>query len=129
MHADRRRRQLFAAALERTGYAVLAACAGEPAMDVLSSVSRGELPKPEIVVIDIERPIHSGLRVLAAVRAAEPTVPVIVLSPPLGAPLRAVIDGFEVFACMTKPVSPALLARALAAALNERRTDGGPADP
>ena len=118
--ADEQLRHLFATGLRRAGHVVLATSDGDEVLAVLSAISRGELPKPQAVVLDINLPIHSGLQILAALRRAGWSVPVIVISASLDERMRALVDRFDVFACITKPVSTALLARVIGAALDER---------
>ena len=122
-HADQRQRRLHAASLRMSGYAVLAISDGDEAMNVLASISDGDLAKPDHAMLDVNLPIYVALRVLQAVRRTSPEIPVIILSPRLNATLRALIEQFDVFACITKPVSSAVLLRALEAASNDLHED------
>ena len=115
--ADEQLRHLFATGLRRAGHAVLATSDGEQALEALSVISRGELPKPHVVLLDINVPIDSGLEVLGALERSGWRVPVIVLSSSLDERMRELVERFEVFACIPKPVSTAVLARTITAAL------------
>jgi DNA-binding response OmpR family regulator len=121
--ADEQLRHLFATGLRRTGHAVLATSEGEQALSLLSSISRGELPKPHAIVLDLHLPIHSGLQILAALRRAGWRVPVIVLGSSPDERMRALVDRFDVFACLAKPVSTAVLARAIGEAIDATPTE------
>lgn len=122
--SDPELRHFFATGLRRNGYAVLAISDGEEALAILSSISRGELPKPDVAIMDVHMSVHSGVELLAAMRRAGWTTPVIMLSLRVDHRLRSFIDEFRVFTCLTKPVSSAKLSRAIESALVDDREKG-----
>jgi CheY-like chemotaxis protein len=122
-HGDRQLRHFYATGLRRNDHAVLATSDGEEALAILSSISRGELPKPDAVVLDLHLGIHSGLQLLGALRRAGWRMPVIVMSGKLDGPVRAIFDQLDVFACITKPVATSVLARAVDEAVKDALTE------
>jgi len=78
--SDQDLRHFFATALRRSGHAVLAVPDGNEALAVLSAISRGELPRPDAAVLDVDMPDHSGLELLGAMRRAHWPPPVILVS-------------------------------------------------
>lgn len=73
-------RDLLAWRFEQAGFAVLAAPDGRAVLAILSAIARGILPTPDVIVMDIQMPAHSGLELLEAVRAAEWSTPVILVT-------------------------------------------------
>lgn len=111
--SDRELCHFFATGLRRSGHAVFAVHNGEEALAALSAVSRGELPRPDAVVMDVHMPVHSGLDLLAAMRHAGWKTPVILMSAGVDNRVRSMAERFQVFACLTKPLSSARLSRAI----------------
>ncbi len=75
--------------LKREGYAVVAACSGREAIEVLPDV------RPDIVLSDIRMPGATGLEVLAAARELDPEISVILMTAQasLQSAVRAVNEG------------------------------------
>ena len=70
-------RRLLADTLEQDGYTVRTAGDGRGMLAMLSAVSRGELPRPWLIVMDVRMPACGGMEVLSALRLAEWDVPVV----------------------------------------------------
>lgn len=116
---DKELGHFFAGGLRRAGYAVFAVLNGKEAAAALSAVARGELPRPDAIIMDVRLPVHSGLELLAALRRAGWTTPVILMSTKVDTQMRSLAERFQVFDCLAKPLSSARLARALHDALGK----------
>jgi two-component system chemotaxis response regulator CheB len=93
-----------------------AALARTPEILVAGSASSGRvalmkipLLRPDVVVLDMEMPETSGLETLSAIRAAYPTLPVIILSPSTGAGRSASAEALALGA-VASVTTPALAA-------------------
>ncbi len=75
-------RQMLVAALERDGYEVLEAKDGGELLDhVGSSLLFGDIfPRPDVIVSDIRMPGFTGLEVLAGLRDASWSTPVVLIT-------------------------------------------------
>jgi CheY-like chemotaxis protein len=73
-------RRLLADTLEDHGYVVRSAADGKGLLAMLSAVSRGELPTPWLIVMDVRMPACGGMEVLSALRLAEWDVPVVMIT-------------------------------------------------
>ena len=73
-------RNLMSESLRRANFAVLNARHGGELLYMLSAVSRGVLPCPDVVVMDVRMPSYSGLDLLRAMRMAEWKVPVVLMT-------------------------------------------------
>lgn len=125
--SDKELCHFFASGLRRSGHAVLAVLDGAEALASLSAVSRAELPKPDAVIMDVRMPVHSGLELLGAMRRAGWSTPVILMSTGVDARVQSIVEKFQVFACLRKPLSSARLSRTIAEALGRPR-EPDPAD-
>ena len=98
---DPTQRRLIQAVLERDGFAVAQAEAGEPALDRLASGLT-----PDVVILDMVMPGLSGVDTLKAMRAQGMTAPVIVLTATGGVDtvVKAMQAGAQDF--FIKPASP-----------------------
>lgn len=96
--------------LTSQGYEVTAVATGPQVLDALPSV------KPDVIVVDMVMPGLSGVEVLAAVRQAGVTVPVILVS---GHQI-VVREGF--FGVFRKPFDFRRLAEVVAAAVGQARS-------
>ena len=93
------------------GYEVIAGATGP---QVLAAVSTFQ---PDVIVVDMVMPGLSGIDVLAALRRAGVTVPVILISGQI-----IVREGF--FGVLSKPFTFQRLAEVVAAAVDHARTSG-----
>jgi CheY-like chemotaxis protein len=110
-------RDLFGRALRRADYAVLAASGGSGMLRMFSTVSRGELPTPDAIVMDVRMPEHSGLALLRALRLAEWRLPVLLVT---GHPDEQIVEranAYGVATVLAKPVSAASLCSAVREAI------------
>lgn len=73
-------RNLLAAALRRAGYSVLTAKDGQAMLSLFTEASQAALPAPDVIVMDIRMPRYSGIELLAALRLASWTIPVILIT-------------------------------------------------
>jgi DNA-binding response OmpR family regulator len=73
-------RWLLCGILEKNGYEVHGAPSGHQLLRLLSSCTRGETPKPDILVMDVRMPNGGGLEVLLALRLAEWRQPVLMIT-------------------------------------------------
>lgn len=77
---DRELRRLLVDALVEAGYPARAASDGRELLSELGAASRGEVPLPHALVVDVRMPRCSGLDVLRAMRMAGWHQPVIVIT-------------------------------------------------
>lgn len=77
---DDEMRQLLEAELRADGYEVFAVNDGTEMLEALSEVSRPPFGVPDAIVMDVRMPGYSGLHVLAALRAAHESTPVILIT-------------------------------------------------
>jgi two-component system, OmpR family, response regulator len=100
--------QLLRSFLTELGYEVATAATGIEALDAVPTF------RPDVLLVDIQMPGLSGVKVLDALRRAGLTLPVIAISarPPKAS------EGF--FATIKKPFSLADIARVVAAAVVQR---------
>jgi CheY-like chemotaxis protein len=73
-------RTLLAEELRGDGYEVLEAKDGTEMELRLKSVRHVPLKAPDVIVMDVRMPGHSGLEILAALRQAEWTTPVVLIT-------------------------------------------------
>lgn len=77
---DDEMRQMLEAELRADGYEVFAVNDGTEMLEALSEVSRLPFAAPDVIVMDVRMPGYSGLHILAALRAADWTTPVILIT-------------------------------------------------
>ena len=77
---DAELRGLLADALIEDDCTVRTASDGRELLAMLSAVSRGELPMPTLLVMDVRMPRCSGMDVLTALRLAEWDIPVVLIT-------------------------------------------------
>ena len=106
-------RNLLAASLQRSGYAVLAGASGREVLNLFSSASVHAIPPPDVIVLDIRMPTHSGLELLMALRLAEWEIPVILITGFGDEMTHARAKEFGAFALLDKPLRPAALLDAI----------------
>jgi len=114
---DSELRALLEATLARRGHAVHAAPDGREMGRMFSAVSRGELPVPDVVVMDQRMPFFSGLELLRALRLAQWTVPVILMTGFGDHHVRARAQDLGAFELLDKPMSAQRLAAAIERAI------------
>ncbi len=117
-------RELFSRALRAAHYAVLAAGGGSAMLGTFSAVSKGDLPSPSAVVMDVRMPQHSGLALLRALRLAEWRVPVLLVT---GHPDEQMVERAEAYgvaAVLSKPVSALSLCRSVREAIAGAQLQG-----
>lgn len=73
-------RRLLAEELRRDGYEVLEAKDGKEMELRLKSVRHCPLKAPDVIIMDVRMPGHSGLEILAALRQAQWTTPVVLIT-------------------------------------------------
>jgi DNA-binding NtrC family response regulator len=108
-------RTMLRLALEREGYGVIAACSQTDVESVLRE------HRPALVLSDLRLPAGDGFGVLRAAKAADPDVPVIVMTAYGGVEeaVRAMKEGALDF--LAKPVDPEHLLLIVGRALEQRR--------
>ncbi len=116
---DEELRELFCQALRSVDYAVLSAGSGSAMLRMFSAVSKGDLPAPDVIVMDVRMPEHSGLALLRALRLAEWRLPVLLVT---GHPDEQIVEragayGVGAGAVLAKPVSAATLRQAVGEAI------------
>jgi two-component system, response regulator, stage 0 sporulation protein F len=77
---DEAMRSLLSASLRADGFEVIEMKDGEEVLVHLSDVSAERAPTPDLVIMDVRMPRHSGLELLAAMHLAEWKVPVILIT-------------------------------------------------
>ena len=73
-------RKLVVGLLRAEGYRTYEAGDGRAMLAALTAASRGEIPMPDLVVMDVRMPRCSGLEVLRALRLADWDVPVVLMT-------------------------------------------------
>lgn len=73
-------RMLLSSALEDAGFEVLTASTGHEMLRLLSAASSGHVLAPDAIVMDVRMPRCSGIDVLAALRLADWTQPVVIMT-------------------------------------------------
>lgn len=123
---DRSIRWVLEKALEREGIAFRTFATATEAMSLLES------QPPAVIVSDIRMPGHSGLDLLAAAKAADPNIPIIIMT--AYSDLESTVAAFQggAFDYLSKPFdidqAVALIRRALATATAARKTTHAPHD-
>ena len=110
-------RSLLAASLRRAGYAVLTGASGREVLSLFSSASVRAIPPPDVIVLDIRMPTHSGLELLVALRLAEWDVPVILITGFGDQITHTRAKEFGAFELLDKPLRSAALLDAIRRAL------------
>ncbi|MBK7398614.1 MAG: response regulator [Myxococcales bacterium] len=110
-------RATLRAVLEEHGYEVLAAGNGSETLAILSGVARHALPRPHVIVSDVRMPGLDGLDLLRAVRLAEWTTPVVLMTAFPDLRIRERASWLGAFALLEKPLGIARLLDVVAAAL------------
>jgi DNA-binding response OmpR family regulator len=77
---DDEMRHMLEAELRADGYVVFPVNDGTEMLEALSEASRLPSAAPDVIVMDVRMPGYSGLHVLAALRAAQWTTPVILIT-------------------------------------------------
>ena len=73
-------RRMLASGLADAGFSVVSAGDGRALLRLLTAASRGEVPLPDALVMDIRMPHCSGLDVLGALRLADWRQPVVMIT-------------------------------------------------
>lgn len=110
---DAELRSLLASVLHRAGYEVLVADDGAELLSYISAVSKREIPRPDVIVMDVRMPTHSGMALLAAMRFAEWDIPVVLMTAFPDERLRVHAALLGARAVLEKPLSAAALVRAV----------------
>ncbi len=97
-------RNLLTSALKREGFHVLAASQGRELLLMFSAAARGALPLPRVVVMDIRMPGHCGIELLRALRLAEWTMPVVLMTGFGDEETRQRVLEYGAFAMLDKPI-------------------------
>ena len=77
---DPEMRALLGASLRADGFEVIEMKDGEEVLVHLSEVSAHRAQRPDLVIMDVRMPRHSGLELLAAMQLADWKVPVILIT-------------------------------------------------
>jgi len=77
---DTEMRKLLYDELRADGHAVSTRCDGSEMLEALSGVSKAPILVPDVIIMDVRMPGYSGLHILAALRAAEWSTPVILIT-------------------------------------------------
>lgn len=100
---DEELRRLVAETLVEDGCDVRTAADGRQLLAMLSAVTRGELPMPSLIVLDVRMPRCSGMDVLTALRLAEWEVPVVIITAFGSGELHAAAGTLGASAVLDKP--------------------------
>ena len=119
-------RALLEQALARDGYEVVGFCDGTALVDYLGDALRphSETAVPDIIVSDIRMPGFSGMDILAALRRADVTVPVILITGFGNEEMDAEARRLGAVGFIKKPFDVDDLRTALRYYLEHGRTDG-----
>lgn len=110
---DRDLRALFGAGIRRAGYDVQALGDGREAIDYFTRAAQKAAPIPELIVMDIRMPYHSGLELLIALRLAEWHMPVILTTGFGDRTMHLRAQEFGAQALLDKPVSTRALVQTI----------------
>ena len=107
-------RKVLGVVLEREGYLVELAESAEDALDKL------EDSRPDVLLTDLKLPGADGLALLRAARAADPDLPVVLMT--AHGAIETAVEAMKrgAFDYLTKPIDNALLLQTLEKALNTR---------
>lgn len=106
--------------LEQRGYEVMAATTGSETLALLSSAAREAVPRPDLLLADVNMPGLSGLDLLRAVKLAEWPTPVVLIT---AFPDERTLERAEwlgAYAVLAKPLGVARLLDVVGEALLER---------
>lgn len=106
-------RTIISSLLRSEGHEVIQAASGEEGLRMVGTEN------PDAVILDILMPDLSGIEVLATIRKAHPTLPVIMSTADIQKTTRDECFSQGATAFITKPVNRADLAAALAEALSQ----------
>ena len=112
-------RALIARALNSDGYELREAASGTALLELLAHAT--PLDRPDVIVADVFMPGYSGLGILAAVRGAGWSTPVILMTGRCDAALREVARTLGATAFIEKPFDVADLRVAVLNALTHSR--------
>lgn len=110
-------RGLFAKSLRRRGYRVTNAADGREALAICTGISRGAIPVPDAIVMDIRMPHFSGLELLRAIKRAEWEIPIILMTGFGDVPTHVRAYELGAYDVLNKPLSTSRLASAIEDAL------------
>lgn len=102
---DHEARRFIADELAHDGWDVVTAADGTDALEALSNVSRRPWEMPDVIVMDIRMPGYSGLHVLAALRNAGWSVPIVLITAFGGEALHDGAKQLGAWAVLDKPFS------------------------
>ena len=77
---DAEMRQYLFDELRASGHEVSIKCDGTEMLEALSGVSKVPIAAPDVIIMDVRMPGYSGLHILAALRAAHWSTPVILIT-------------------------------------------------
>jgi CheY-like chemotaxis protein len=121
-------RRLVAATLRHAGHKVTEVCDGIEILDRIETTIWGDRHRLfDVIVSDISMPGLTGLDVLAALRCARWTTPVILITAFGDSENRAEAEELGVTAVLDKPLDQHALCAAVAAARPEAIDEGSPA--
>jgi CheY-like chemotaxis protein len=103
--------------LTQQSYEVLSAGSGSEMLAMLSAAARGALPRPDVILSDVNMPGLSGLDLLRAVRLAGWTTPVVLMTAFPEERVYARAHQHGAFALLEKPLAAARLLTVLSQAL------------
>lgn len=106
--------------LEQHGYEVLSTSSGSETIAVLSGVSRGAFPRPDVILSDVNMPGLTGLEILRAVRFAEWPTPIVLMTAFPDARTYSGAEMLGAFALLEKPLGVARMLDVLESAVASR---------
>jgi CheY-like chemotaxis protein len=115
----------FRAALEREGYAVLVAADGHEMLRLFSAAAGRTIAPPDVIVMDVRMPRHSGVELLTALRLAEWPVPVVLVTGFADDRARARAAQLKAYAVLEKPITASELVQVVRDAAESGNAFGG----
>jgi two-component system response regulator (stage 0 sporulation protein F) len=100
---DRAMRELVATVFRDAGYYVIEASDGGEMLQLIRDAIFDDIVKPDVIIMDVRMPLHTGLWLLGVIRRARWSVPVILMTAFGDRAVRQAAEAFDVAAFFDKP--------------------------
>jgi len=100
---DTAMRELVASVLRDAGYYVIEASDGGEMLQMIRDAIVDDIEKPDVIIMDVRMPLHTGLALLGVIRRARWNVPVILMTAFGDRAVREEAEALDVSAFFEKP--------------------------